>query len=105
MSFRIIKGDLVQVITGDDKGARGKVLVVDTKKNRVKVEGVKVNKKHAKPSQRNPQGGIVEQEAFISISNVMLVDPKSDVPTRIGAKTLNDGKKARISVKSKELVD
>ncbi len=105
MSFRIVKGDLVQVITGEAKDSRGKVIDVDLKKNRVKVEGVNVIKRHTKPSQTNPQGGIVEKEAYIHMSNVMLVDPKSDKPTRIGAKFLNDGKKVRVSSKSKEQVD
>ncbi len=105
MSFRIKNGDLVQVITGEDKGSRGKVIEVDTKKNRVKVEGVNVIKRHTKPSQMDPQGGIIEKEASLHISNVMLVDTKSDKPTRIGAKFLSDGKKVRVSATSKELVD
>ncbi len=105
MSFRIVKDDLVQVISGEDKGTRGNVIEVDTKNSRVKVEGVNVIKKHQKPSQRNPQGGIVEKEAFIHISNVMLVDKKNDQPSRLGAKFLNDGKKVRVFAKSKELVD
>ncbi len=104
MSFRIVKGDLVQVITGESKGSRGKVIDVDLKKNRVLVEGVNVIKRHTKPSQSNPQGGIVEKEAYIHMSNVMLIDPKSDKPTRIGAKVLSDGKKVRVSSKSKEQV-
>ncbi len=105
MSFRIKKGDLVQIITGEDKGTRGNVIEVDTKKNRVKVEGVNVIKRHTKPSQMDPQGGIIEKEASIHISNVMLIDKKNDAPTRIGVKFLNDGKKVRVSTKSKELVD
>ena len=105
MSFRIKKDDLVQVITGEAKGSRGKVLEVDVKKNRVKVDGLNVVKRHTKPSQSNPQGGIVEKEAFMHISNVMLIDPKSDTPTRIGASILKDGKKVRIFQKSKEQVD
>ncbi len=105
MSFRVIKGDLVKVIAGDNKGDSGKVIAVDVKDGRVKVEGVKVVKKHQKPSATNPQGGIIEKEAFINISNVMLIDPKTKQPTRIGAKFLDDGKKVRISTKSKELVD
>ena len=104
MSFRIVKGDLVQVITGESKDARGKVIDVDLKKTRVLVEGVNVIKRHTKPSQSNPQGGIVEKEAYIHMSNVMLIDPKSDKPTRFGAKVLSDGKKVRVSSKSKEQV-
>ncbi len=105
MSFRVVKGDLVQIISGEDNGSRGKVVEVDMKKSRVRVEGVNVVKRHTKPSQTNPQGGIVEKEGFIHISNVMLVDPKTDKPTRIGSKVLNDGKKVRVSAKSKEQVD
>jgi len=105
MSFRVVKGDLVQVISGEAKGHQGKVLEVDVKNSKVKVEGAKIVKRHTKPSQRNPQGGIVEKEAFLHISNVMVVDTKSGKPTRIGAKTLTDGKKVRISQKSKEQLD
>ena len=105
MSFRVIKGDLVKVIAGDNKGDSGKIIAVDVANGRVKVEGVKVVKKHQKPSATNPQGGIIEKEAFINISNVMLIDTKTKAPTRIGAKFLDDGKKVRISTKSKEMVD
>ena len=105
MSFRVIKGDQVKVISGENKGETGKVIAVDTKKNRVKVEGINVVKKHQKPSQSTPQGGIIEKEAFIHISNVMVIDPKTGEPTRIGAKILDDGKKVRVSTKSKELLD
>ena len=105
MSFRVKKDDLVQVITGEAKGERGKVVEIDVKKGRVKVEGVNVVKRHTKPSQTNPQGGIIEKEAFINVSNVMLIDPKTDTPTRIGASILEDGKKVRIAKKSKEQVD
>lgn len=102
MSFRIKTGDFVQVISGEDKGLKGKVLSVDVEKSRIKVEGVAKVKRHTKPSQVNPQGGIVEKEAFIHISNVMLLDPKSGKPTRIGSSVLADGKKVRVSQKSKE---
>ncbi len=105
MSFRIVKGDLVKVISGESKGETGKVIAVEVKKDRVKVEGVNIVKKHQKPSYQNPQGGIIEKEAYIHISNVMILDPKSNTPTRIGAKILDDGKKVRISTKSKELLD
>lgn len=105
MSFRIVKGDLVKVISGENKGDEGKVIAVDLKNNRVKVEGINVVKKHQKPSYTNPQGGIIEKEAFIHISNVMIMDSKTNTPTRIGAKLLDDGKKVRISTKSKELLD
>jgi large subunit ribosomal protein L24 len=105
MSFRIVKGDEVKVISGDNKGETGKVIAVDAKNSKIKVEGIKVVKKHQKPSNRNPQGGIIEKEAFIHASNVMIVDRKTSVPTRIGSKLLADGKKVRISTKSKEQLD
>lgn len=105
MSFRIVKGDEVKVISGDNKGETGKVIAVDSKNSKIKVEGIKVVKKHQKPSHRNPQGGIIEKEAFIHISNVMVIDRKTKEPTRLGAKVLADGKKVRISTKSKEQVD
>ncbi len=102
MSFRVVKGDFVQVITGEEKNSQGKVIEVNKAKTKVKVEGLNVVKKHQKPSQKNPQGGIIEKEAFIHISNVMLVDKKAGAPTRMGAKFLDDGKKVRVSKKSKE---
>jgi len=105
MSFRVKIGDLVQVITGEAKGSRGTILEVDLDKNRVKVEGLNVVKRHTKPSQTNPQGGIIEKEAFINMSNVMIVDKKSDTPVRIGAAILTDGKKVRVSHKTKEQLD
>jgi len=102
MSFRIKKGDLVQVIAGKDKGARGKVLAVDVEKQRVIVEGVNIVKRHQKVRMvRGAQeGGILEREAPVHISNVMLVDPKTDRPTRIGSETTPDGVKQRIARRS-----
>ena len=99
------KGDEVIVVAGKDKGKRGKVLFVDRKKNRVKVEKIALIKRHVKPSQKNPQGGIVEKEASIHLSNLMLVCPKTGKPTRIGTRVLEDGKRVRYSKKAKELVD
>jgi large subunit ribosomal protein L24 len=90
--FKLKKGDEVQVIAGKDKGRRGKITRVLLKQDRVVVEGVNSVKRHAKPSQKNPQGGIVEQNAPIHVSNVMIIDPKTDKPTRIGRK-LVEGKK------------
>lgn len=86
---RIRKGDTVVVIAGKDKGKRGKVLRVLNKKDRVVVERVMMVKRHTKPSQRNPQGGIIEKEGSIHISNVMLLDPGSDKPTRVKVKVEN----------------
>ena len=77
-------GDKVMVITGKDKGKKGVILASFPKKNRVLVEGVNIVKKHSKPSQMNPQGGIINQEAPIHVSNVMPIDPKTGEPTRVG---------------------
>ena len=92
---RIKKGDNVIVIAGNSKGKTGKVLTVIPEKDRVIVEGVAMVSKHTKPNAKNPQGGIVKQEASIHVSNVALVDPKSGKATRIGYK-VEDGKKVRV---------
>ena len=84
--MHVKKGDKVMVITGKDKGKTGVILAAFPKKNRVLVEGVNIVKKHSKPSQVNPQGGIISQEAPIHVSNVMLIDPKTGEPTRVGYK-------------------
>ncbi|MGP4062995.1 50S ribosomal protein L24 [Halobacillus litoralis] len=102
--MHVKKGDKVIVITGKDKGKQGNVLEAYPKKDRVLVEGVNEVKKHAKPSQENPQGGILTQEAAIHVSNVMPVDPKTGEPTRVGYK-VEDGKKVRIAKKSGEALD
>ncbi|MFN7733421.1 MAG: 50S ribosomal protein L24, partial [Pirellula sp.] len=87
--------DVVEVIAGRDKGERGKVLVVDRDKGRVIVEGVNKVFKHVKRSQRNPQGGRLSKEAFLDVSKVMLVCPKTGKPTRVGVRFLADGTKER----------
>jgi large subunit ribosomal protein L24 len=102
--MQVKKGDKVMVITGKDKGKTGVVLAAFPKKDRVIVEGVNIVKKHSKPSQVNPQGGIINKEASIHVSNVMLLDPKSNEPTRVGYKDVN-GKKVRVAVKSGEQID
>lgn len=102
--MHVKKGDKVQIISGKDKGKQGVILQAIPAKNRVVVEGVNVVKKHSKPSQLNPQGGIVEQEAAIHVSNVMPLDPKTNEPTRVGYKVEN-GKKVRIAKKSGESLD
>ncbi|MFK2826853.1 50S ribosomal protein L24 [Bacillus sp. B190/17] len=102
--MNVKKGDKVMVITGKDKGKTGIVLAAFPKKDRVLVEGINIVKKHAKPSQVNPQGGIISQEAPIHVSNVMLLDPKSNEPTRVGFKVV-DGKKVRVAKKSGETLD
>jgi large subunit ribosomal protein L24 len=102
--MHVKKGDTLKVISGKDKGKQGVILEAFPKKARVIVEGVNVVKKHAKPSQDNPQGGIINKEAAIHVSNVMPVDPKTGEPTRVGYKEEN-GKKVRFSKKSGELLD
>ena len=97
----IRKNDNVVVISGNAKGKTGKVLKVFPDRNRVIIEGVNIIKRHSRPSQRNPQGGIVQKEASIHVSNVMLLDPKSNQPTRVGSKLVKDettGKKTRVRV-------
>ncbi len=101
--FKIKTGDQVVVLTGKDKGAKGKVVKIIKDKDRVIVEGVNMIKKHVKPSTENPQGGIVEKEAPIHISNVALVDPKTGKATRVGYE-IKDGKKVRVSKKSGEVI-
>jgi len=98
-------GDTVKVIAGKDKGKTGRVLKAFPKEQRVLVEGVNIVKKHTKPSQANPQGGIIQQEAPIHVSNVMPLDPKTGQPTRVGYKVLPNGKKVRIAKKSGEPLD
>ena len=100
--FHIKKNDTVVVLAGQDKGKTGKVLKVLVDENRALVEGVNMVSKSTKPSAKNPQGGIVKQEAPIHISNLSLVDPKSGKPTRVGIKVAEDGKKVRIAKKSGE---
>ncbi|MDQ0201791.1 large subunit ribosomal protein L24 [Neobacillus ginsengisoli] len=101
--MHVKKGDKVRVISGKDKGKTGVILAAYPKESRVLVEGVNIVKKHAKPSQANPQGGIMSFEAPIHVSNVMPIDPKSGNPTRVGYTTV-DGKKVR-TAKSGEVLD
>ena len=102
MSIKIKKGDTVRVIAGKDKDKEGKVLSIDVKKNRVIVEGVNMITKHMKPSMSNQQGGIVNREAPIDISNVMYLE--NGQVTRIGYK-VEDGKKVRVSRKTGAVLD
>lgn len=98
------KNDKVKVIAGKDKGTEGVVEQVIPAANRVVVKGVNIVMKHQKPSNANPNGGIIEVEAPIDASNVMLIDPKDGKPTRVGYKVV-DGKKVRVSKKSGETLD
>lgn len=102
--LKIKKGDEVVVLTGKDKGAKGEVLKVFPAKNRVLVQGVNQVTKHNKPSQFSA-GGIEKKELPIHVSNVALADPKSGEATRVGYKTLKDGKKVRVAKKSGETVE
>ena len=101
-SLKIKKGDTVKVIAGKDLGTEGKILSVDVKNHKVLVEGINKITKHAKPSQANPNGGIVEKEAPIDISNVMLV--VKGKTTRVGFK-VEDGKKVRFAKSTGEVID
>ena len=100
MAARLRRGDKVTVIAGGDRGSEGQVLRLDKSKGMVIVEGVNVVRRHQKPNQLNQQGGIIEKEMPIDISNVMLVDPKEGGPTRIRTGEGKDGEKVRIAVKS-----
>ncbi len=100
--LHIKKGDTVIVITGDNQGSKGRVLEVIRKTEKAIVEGVNLIKKHTKPNTEYPQGGIVEKEAPVHISNLMLIDPKSGKPTRIGRRLSENGKLVRYSKKSGE---
>lgn len=110
--MHVKKGDKVKVITGKDKGKVGVILASFPNKERVLVEGVNIVKKHTKPNQDNPQGGIVSVEAAIHASNVMLIDPKTDEPTRVGYKHEEEEVKGvkylvkyRVAKKSGEIID
>ncbi len=100
--LKIRKGDLVKVIAGDSKGTQGKIVEVITKTNRAIVEGANMISKHTKPNAATPNGGIIKKEASLHISNLMLVDPKTGNPTRVGRKKNDDGKLVRVSKKSGE---
>ena len=101
----IKKDDKVKVIAGKDKGKIGKVLKVDRKKNRLLIEKINMTKRHAKPSAKNKQGGIVEGEAPVEVSNVLVMCNKCVSPTRIKKQRLEDGKKIRLCVKCGEAID
>ena len=105
MGTRIKKDDQVVVISGRDKGTKGRVLKVLKDQDKLIVEGVGRVKKHQKPNQQNPQGGIVEKDLPIHQSKVMLLDTKLDKPTRVRAGKDNDGKKVRVAVKSGTTLD
>ena len=101
IKLKIKSGDIVRVIAGDHKGSEGKVLRVLRDKNKAIVEGVNMVSKHTKPSATNPQGGIVKKEAAIQISNIQLVDPKTNETTKVAYRMEGD-KKVRVSKKSNQ---
>ncbi len=102
--LRIKKNDMVMVITGKDKGKTGKVLRVFPKTERVLVEKINIAKKAKRKTQQDQQGGFIDLEMPLHISNVMLVDKKTNKPTRFGVKVLKDGSKVRVSKKSGEVI-
>ena len=102
--LKIKKGDNVVVISGRDKGKRGEVLRVYPSENRLIVQGVHIARRHTKPRMGDP-GGIVDKELTIDVSNVAHIDPQSGKPTRVGYKTLDDGRKVRFARRSGEVID
>lgn len=104
MAAKLKKGDKVVVMAGKDKGKRGEITSVAPAEGRAKVQGVNLVKKHNKPTQSSA-GGIETKEAAIQLSNLMIEDPKDGTPSRVGFKTLDDGKRVRFAKKSGELID
>ena len=101
--MKIRKGDTIQIISGADAGKVGRVIKVYLDRDRILVEGINIVKKHTRPSQDNPQGGIIEKEASIHVSNTLLM--AGGKPTKIGYKILEDGKKVRVAKKTGEVID
>jgi large subunit ribosomal protein L24 len=106
--IRLKKNDKVKVISGNHKGKEGKILKIFRDKNRVIVEGVNIIKRHTRPNQKNPQGGISQKEASIHISNILLIDPKAGEPTKIGMQIIEEEngtkKRMRFGKKSGEII-
>jgi large subunit ribosomal protein L24 len=105
MGLGIKKNDTVMVISGDEKGKKGRVLSIQAKDRRILIEGVNIIKKHMKPNRQYSQGGIIDKEAPVHLSNVMLLCPKCANPTRIGNKVLENGKKIRACMQCGEVVE
>jgi len=105
MAARIRKGDRVKVISGADRGKQGEVLRVIPKEDRAVVQGVRMAKHHRKPTGLGQPGGIVELEAPIQLSNLMLVDPKTGEATRVGFRVLDDGRKVRVARKTGQVIE
>jgi large subunit ribosomal protein L24 len=104
MGLSIKKNDNVLVVTGKEKGKKGRVIFVDPARDKILIERINIIKRHMKPSKKYAQGGIIEKEAPLNISNVMLVCSKCGKPTRIGNTVLSDGKKVRTCKKCKEVI-
>jgi len=105
MAAKIKTGDYVVVLSGRDKGKKGKVVKSFPKEGRIVVEGVRIVTRHNRPSQGNPEGGITRFPAAIDVSNVAHLDPKDGKPCRVGFKVLKDGKKVRVSKRSGEVIN
>jgi large subunit ribosomal protein L24 len=103
--LHVKKGDTVVVLAGKEKGRSGKILSVNTKKERVFVEKINMIKRHSRPSKNAPQGGIIEKEASLPVSNVNILCPKCNKAVRIKKRVLDDGKKVRACVKCSEILD
>jgi large subunit ribosomal protein L24 len=103
--IHIRKGDTVIVLSGKEKGKRGKVLLISPERNRAIVEAVNMTVRHERPSRRSPQGGMIQKEAPVHASNLMLICPKCGKPARTGKRLLDDGSKARTCKKCSEIVD
>ena len=104
MARHVKTGDTVVVITGDDKGKTGQVIRVDTAKNKVVVQGVNRVWKHLRPSRQHPQGGRIQKEMPLNISNVLPLDPKTNKPTRVGFRVEQNGSKDRVAKKSDQVL-
>ncbi|HKZ45923.1 MAG TPA: 50S ribosomal protein L24 [Thermodesulfobacteriota bacterium] len=105
IKYKIKKNDQVMIIKGKEKGKTGRVIKVDLLKGRMLIEKLNMVKRHAKPSQKHKQGGIIEKEAPLAVSNVMLICDKCKGPVRVGRKVLDDGKKVRYCKKCGEVLD
>ncbi|MFQ5931203.1 MAG: 50S ribosomal protein L24 [Nitrospiraceae bacterium] len=105
MGSKLKKGDVVMVISGRERGKTGKVLSLDVRGGKVTVEKLNIIKRHTKPSQRNRQGGIIEREAAIAISNVMYFNTDLQQSVRLGIKTLEDGRRVRVMRKNQQVIE
>jgi large subunit ribosomal protein L24 len=105
MAARIRKGDTVQVISGSYKGRRGEVMSVFPRADRALVQGVNIVKRHTKANQMGEPGGIIQKEATIHLSNLMLIDPKSEKATKVGFRILEDGRKVRVAKATGDVIE